>query len=147
MATSDLTPGWMGRDQGDGDTEFFLRANEMFGIVELECKTEQSRDRAKRNVSLVPVEPQPQHLVALEVSPADHTVVDHRRRVGTCFRAGQAKTGNLAAIGKPRQPSLLLIAGPEPHQEFAGPSEFGTITVTAAVSDRDESFRTTSEWA
>jgi hypothetical protein len=28
-----------------------------------------------------------------------------------------------------------------------GPSEFGTITVTAAVSEREESFRTTSECA
>ncbi len=36
---------------------------------------------------------------------------------------------------------------PKRIKSSPGPSEFGTITVTAAVSEREESFRTTSECA
>jgi hypothetical protein len=36
---------------------------------------------------------------------------------------------------------------PKRIRSSPGPSEFGTITVTAAVSEREEIFRTTSECA
>ena len=121
MTTADLDPGQMGRNQRHGDAQFFFRANEMFGVVNLEREAEQCRHRPKRNVTLVPVEPQAQHLSALEIAFADHALVDHGRCVGACLRAGQTKTGNLAAVGQPWEPMLLLIRGAEPHQEFARP--------------------------
>ena len=92
----------------------------MVGVVGLEGKAEQGRDRAERDVALVPVEPQPEHLASLEFAFADDAAVDHRGGVGAGFRTGQAKAGNLAAVGQPRQPGLLLLPGAEAHQQFAG---------------------------
>ena len=122
-------------------------ADQMIGIVGLEGQAQQRRDRAQRDVALVPVEAQPDHFAALELALADDAGVDHRRRVGAGFGAGQPEAGNVAAVGEARQPLLLLLLGAEPHQQFAGPSEFGTITVTAAVTERVEILRTTSECA
>ncbi len=93
----------------------------MIGVVGLEGEAQQRRDRAERDVALVPVEPQAEHFLALEIALADDAAVDHRRGVGAGFRAGQSKAGNFAAVGQPRQPLLLLILGAEAHQQFAGP--------------------------
>ena len=92
----------------------------MIGIEGLESQAQKRRDRAERDVALVPVETQAQHFAAFESALADDAAVDHRGGVGAGFRAGQAEAGNLAAVGKPRQPLLLLVLGAEPHQEFAG---------------------------
>ncbi len=69
MAVADLDAGQMGRDQRHGDAEVFLGADQMIGIVGLEGKTEQRRDRPERDVALVPVEPQAQHFAAFEMCP------------------------------------------------------------------------------
>ena len=119
----------------------------MIGIVGLEGEAEQRRDRAQRDVALVPVQPQAEHFAALEIALADDAGVDHRGRVGAGFRAGQAEAGNVGALGEPRQPFLLLLVVPKRISSSPGPSEFGTITVTAAVSEREDSLRTTSECA
>ena len=95
-------------------------ADQMIGVVSLEGETEQGRDRPERDVALVPVQPQAEHFAALELPLQIMPRVDHRGRVGAGFRTGQAKAGNIAAVGKPRQPLLLLLFGAEPHQEFAG---------------------------
>ncbi len=121
MALADFDAGKMRRDQRHGDAEVFLRAHQMIGIVGLEGEAEQRRDRAERDVALVPVEAQPQHFAAFELALADDAGVDHRGGIGAGFRAGQPEAGNVAAIGQPRQPLLLLFLGAEPHQQFAGP--------------------------
>src|ERR1700738_5737591 len=92
----------------------------MVRIIGLEGEAEQRRDRAERDVTLVPVETEPEHFASIETALADDAAVDHRRGVGAGFRTGQSEAGNLAPIGQPRQPLLLLIPGAEAHQEFAG---------------------------
>ena len=121
MPAADLDAGQMGRDQGDRNAEVFLLAHEMIGIIGLEGETEQRRDRAQRDVALVPVQPQAQHFAAFEIALADDAGVDHRGRIGAGFRAGQAEAGNVRAFGEPRQPSVLLFLGAEAHQQFARP--------------------------
>ncbi|MGY4226704.1 hypothetical protein ACVMIH_004065 [Bradyrhizobium sp. USDA 4503] len=111
----------MGRDQRDGDAELFLAADEVIGIIGLEGKAEQRRDRAERDVALVPVEPQAEHLTAFEIALADDAGVDHRGGVGACLRAGQAEAGNVLSGGEARQPFVLLLLGAEAHQELSGP--------------------------
>ena len=69
MAPADLDAGQIGRDQRHGDAEFFLRAHEMIGIIGLEGEAEQRRDRAERDVALVPVQPQPEHFAGLRNCP------------------------------------------------------------------------------
>ncbi len=97
----------------------------MIRIVGFEGKAQQCRDRAERDVALVPVEAQAQHFAAFEIALADDAAVDHRGGVGAGFRAGQSKAGNVASVGKPRQPLLLLVFGAEAHQQFAGPQRVG----------------------
>ena len=120
MAVADLDAGEMGRDQRDGDAEIFFRSHEMIGIIGLEGETEQRRDRAQRDVALVPVQLEPQHFAAFKTALADDAAVDHRGGVGAGFRTGQPKAGNVAAVGEARQPFVLLFLGAEAHQEFAG---------------------------
>ena len=69
MAMADLDAGEMGRDQRDGDAEVFLLAHQMIGIIGLEGEAQQRRDRAERDVALVPVQPQAQHFAAFETCP------------------------------------------------------------------------------
>ena len=121
MPAADLDAGQMGRNQRDRNAEVFLLAHKMIGIVGLEGETEQRRDRPQRDVALVPVQPQAQHFAAFEIALADDPGVDHRRRIGAGFRAGEAETGNVGAFGEPRQPPFLLLLGAKAHQEFARP--------------------------
>ena len=100
MADGDA--GKIGRDQRNGDAEFVVVAGEMVGIVSLERQPQECRDRTKRDVTLVLVEAKAEHLLALELALADHAAVDHRSRVRAGLRAGEAETGNVAAIRQPR---------------------------------------------
>ena len=117
---ADFDAGQMGRDQCDGDAELLRWADQMVRVIGLEGEPEQRRDRAQRDVALVPVEAQPKHFASLEMALADDAAVDHRRGVGAGFGAGQSKAGDLASVGKPRQPLLLLLRGAKAHQQFAG---------------------------
>jgi hypothetical protein len=119
MAAADFDAGQMRRDQRHGNAKVFVRTDQMVGVVGLEGKAQQCRDRAERDVALVPVKAQPKHFTALKVALADDAAVDHRRGIGAGFRAGQSEAGNFATIGQPRQPLLLLIAGAKAHQQFA----------------------------
>ncbi len=121
MTVADLDARQMRRDQCNGDAEVFLLADELVGIIGLEGETEQRRDRAKRDVALVPVQLEADHLAALEGALADHALVDHRGGIRAGFRAGQPEAGNVAAVGEARQPAVLLLPGAEAHQELAGP--------------------------
>ena len=117
---ADLDAGQMGRNQRYGNAEFILLPDQVVRVIGLEGEAEQCRDRAERDVALVPVEPQAEHLASFEIALADDAAVDHRGGVGAGFRTGQSETGNLAPIGEPRQPGLLLVFGAEAHQQFAG---------------------------
>ena len=78
MPAADLDARQVGRHQRDGDADLLALADEMIGIVELEGETEHGRDRAERDVALVPIEPDAEHLAALPGAAADHAGIDHR---------------------------------------------------------------------
>ena len=120
MATADFDAGQIGRDQCHGNAEVFRRPDQVIRVIGLEGKPKQRRDRAERDVALMPVETQPKHFASLDIALADDATVDHRCGIRAGFGAGQAKAGNFPAVGKPRQPPLLLILGAKAHQEFAG---------------------------
>ena len=147
MPPPDADAGQIGRHQSQRDADVVAAADQVIGIAQLEGEPEHGRDRPERDVALVPIEADAERLAALEGAAADDAGIDHRGGVRARFRAGQAEAGNLLAAREPRQPVILLRLGAELHQQFAGPSEFGTIAVTAADSDRDDSLRITSEWA
>ncbi|MGY3293863.1 hypothetical protein ACVWW3_000358 [Bradyrhizobium sp. LM2.9] len=120
MAMADFDAGQIGRDQRHADAELFLIADEMIGVMGFEGEAQERRDRPERDVTLVPVEPEADDLAALEIALADDAGVDHRGRIGSGFRAGETEAGNVVAVGKTRQPALLLLLGAEVHQELAG---------------------------
>ena len=73
--------------------------------------------------------------------------LDHRCGIGAGLRTGQGKAGDLASVGEARQVMALLLLGAVQQEQLAGPSEFGTITVTARLTLRVESLRITAECA
>jgi hypothetical protein len=113
MPAADLDAGKVGRHQRHGDADLLAIADEMLGIVELEGKADDGRDRRERDVALVPIEPDAEHLAALPCAAADDAGIDHRSGVGARFRAGQAEARNLLSGGEARQPIILLRLGAE----------------------------------
>ena len=57
VPAADLDARQVGRHQRDRDADLVALADEMIGIVELEGEPDHGRDRAERDVALVPVEP------------------------------------------------------------------------------------------
>ena len=114
-----LMPGKMRRHQCERDADIVALADQMIGIVQLECEAKHGRDRAERDVALVPVEPDAEHLLPVKRAAADDAGIDHRGGVGARFRAGQAEAGNFFAARQPRQPIILLRLGAELQQQFA----------------------------
>jgi hypothetical protein len=51
--------------------------------------------------------------------------------VGSRFGIGEREARNLEALRQAREVVVLLLLGAVVDEELAGPSEFGTITVTA----------------
>ena len=72
MPAADLDAGQIGRHQRDRDADVVAVADQVIGIVELERKTDQGRDRRQRDVALIPVEPDAEHLAPLPGAAADH---------------------------------------------------------------------------
>src|ERR1700694_2445327 len=68
MTMADFDAGQMGRDQRHGDAEFILLPDQMIRVIGLEGEPEQRRDRAERDITLVPVETQPKQFASLEVT-------------------------------------------------------------------------------
>ena len=65
---------------------------------------------------------------------ADHAFIRHRCGIGTgpAVRSGQSRE-YLRPRARPRQVMLFLLLGPKCISSSPGPSEVGTITLTAAV--------------
>ena len=110
----------VGRHQRDSDAGIFFSPEQMIGIGQLEREAQHGRDRAERDVALVPVQPDAGDFLALERALADHAGVDHGGSIGAGFRRGQAEAGDFTAFGQPRQPVVALLVGAEHHQQFAG---------------------------
>ena len=119
MAAADLDAGRFRRDERDGDAEIFLVAEQVIGIVQLESEAQHGRDRAERDVALVPVQPHAEHLACPRTARADDAGVDHRSGIGAGFRTGQAEARNFACRRPAAAASVALLLGAEPHQQFA----------------------------
>ena len=148
VAAADLHARMRRRNERARDAEVFRVADELVGIVDAEREAEQRRDRAERDVALVPRHAQAQHALALVLAPADDAVVGNRRRVGAGVRIGEREARNLEPLGEARQ---VVAASARRCRSAArsspGPSEFGTITVTATVPERVDSLVITCECA
>ena len=121
VPAADLDTRQIRRHQRDRDADLVALADEMVGIVELEGEPDHGRDRAERDVALVPVEPDADDLAALPRTSADHAGIGHRGGIGAGLRAGEPEAGNLLGFGEPRQPVILLRLRAELMQQLARP--------------------------
>jgi len=111
MSLADFDPGRFRRNQGAGNAELLVAAEQAIGIENLEGKAQNGCHGPKRYVTLLPVEAQTQHPLALVYTHADHAGIRDRTRVGSGKRTGQRKTGDLLATGQPRQVMVFLFLG------------------------------------
>src|SRR5262249_61574144 len=100
MPPPDLDPRQARRHQRQGDADLLARAEEAIGIVELEREPDDGRDRAERDVALVPVEADAEHLAALPEATAHDAGIGHRGGIRARLRAGEPEAGNLLALGE-----------------------------------------------
>ena len=84
-----------------------------------EREAEQRRDRAQRDVALVPGHLEPEHAPAVVLAPADDAVVGDRGRVGAGVGIREREARDLEALREPRQVVALLLVGAVVQQELA----------------------------
>src|SRR5262245_41949932 len=118
MPAADVDARQARRHQRQGDADLLALAEEAVGIVELEREPDHGRDRAERDVALVPVEADAEDLAALPDAAADDAGIGHGGGIRARLRAGEPEAGNLLALGEARQPVVLLRLGAEVEQEL-----------------------------
>jgi len=116
--------------------------------MQLECHTEQRRCRSQRDIAFFPSQADTQHiLLSGKFSMAHHAIIRDRTGIRTSERAGERKARHFQPLRQAMQIFFLLLGGAVVQQQLAGPREFGTITVTAAVPLREATLLTTAECA
>ncbi len=121
MAPPDADARQIGRHQSDRDAALDRSTQEAIGIAELEGQAQHGRDRTQRDVALVPVQPDAQHLGVAKAAAADDAAIGHGGGIGAGFGAGQAEGRDVPAVGQARQPMALLRLGAELQQQLARP--------------------------
>ncbi|MCY3729982.1 MAG: hypothetical protein OXF98_01455 [Rhodospirillaceae bacterium] len=82
VAAADFDPLEVRRNQCGGDAVLVALADEVLGIIELEGEPQHRRDGRERDVALLPVEPDTDDRLALELAPAHHAAVGDRGGIG-----------------------------------------------------------------
>src|SRR5260370_3378689 len=108
MPAADVDAGQARGHQRERDADLVALAEEVVGIVELEREPDHGRDRAERDVALVPVEADAEHLAALPEAPAHDAGIGHRGGIPARLRTGEPEAGTLLALAQPRHPVVLL---------------------------------------
>src|SRR5258708_30461939 len=117
MPAADVDAGQARGHQRERDADLVALAEEVVGIVELEREPDHGRDRAERDVALVPVEADAEHLAALPEAAAHDAGIGHRGGIRARLRTGAPAAGNLPALRHARRalvPLRLCAAVPPP---------------------------------
>src|SRR5579862_9550858 len=94
MPPSDRNPGGIARDEGAGDADIGLVADELVGIEHAEGEPDDRRYRRERDVALVEVESDADDFASLPHTSADDARVRDRCGIGAGTRACQRKAGH-----------------------------------------------------
>src|SRR5690606_8636905 len=97
VASSDLDARQVGGDEGAGDPELLLAAEQAVGIAQAEGEADQRRHGRERDVALAPGEPDAEHLLALPASAADDALALRRGGVAAGLGPRQGEAGDLLA--------------------------------------------------
>ena len=120
MPAADLDPRQVRRHQRDRDADLVLVTDQVIGIGELEGEAQHGGDRTERDIALVPVQPDAEHLAAFPGASADHAGIDHRGGIRAGLRTGEPEAGNFLRLREARKPVVLLRGGAELQQQLAG---------------------------
>ncbi len=123
--TADLHARQIVRDQGACDAAIDGIAKQVIGIFQLERQANQRRDRCQGDVTLIPIEAQPEYLFTVPHPAFDDAGRLRSGGIRAGFWARQREARNLATIGQSRQITLLLFIGTVMHQQFAGTERVG----------------------
>ncbi len=102
MAPADLDAWMVGRHERQGDAHVLAAPKKVLRIEQAEGKPKQRGLGRKRDVALVPGEPEPKRLLALVEPARDDADVAHGGGVGAREGTGQRKAGDLLAAREPR---------------------------------------------
>ena len=149
MAHADLDARGITRNQRAGDAAIdFDIAEQVIGILETEGKTDQGRHRRQRDVALHPVQRRPStslpSIMRFSTMPSDCVAAASDPASGP-VRAKHGISSPSASASSDSDPSVPGCRSAS--SSSPGPSEFGTITVTAAVTERLEMRVTMRDWA
>ena len=101
----------IGGNQCAGNTEFFLITEQFFRVIKFEGEPHHRGHRGQGDPALGEVQAHAQHFLAVDLAFADDAGIGNGAGIGTGFRPGKAKAGNLVALGKAGQPAVFLLLG------------------------------------
>ena len=119
MATADFHARGGGGDQRAGDTQLFFSAQQTIRVREFESQPQHGGDRRQRDITFVPGQAHPQHLLTLPVAHAHHAGIRDGAGVRARFRAGESEARDFQAACQTRQIMILLFFGTVMLQQFA----------------------------
>ena len=109
-----------GRNECAGNAQVSLSAEQFIRVETLECKAQNRRDWAERDVAFFPSNAQSQRFLAFPHLFADDAHIRHRRGIRACVRCGQREARNLQAFRQARQVVIFLVRRAVVQQQFAG---------------------------
>ena len=120
-----VTPGGIARDEGAGDADVGLVAQQLVRIEHAEGETDDGRYRRKRDVALVEVEFEADDFAALPHAAANDAGVGDRGGVRARARPRQRETGYFLAARETREVVVLLLLRAVVIQQLGGAERVG----------------------
>ena len=121
MATANLDARRIARQQCAADADVGLGADQMIRVKQAEGQADDRGHRCQRDVTLVEVEADAQHFIALVHTAAHHTGIANRGCIRPDRGAGQRKAGHFLTACQARQVVVLLGFGAVVHQQLGRP--------------------------
>ena len=119
MARADFHAGRVCGNERQCNTEFFLFTEQMLRVEQPEGEPEHRGHGPERDVALLPVEADAEHIFfALKLAAAHHPTVGHGAGVTAGLGAGQRETRDFRAARQTRQIVFLLFIGTVMQQQF-----------------------------
>jgi GAF domain-containing protein len=121
VAVADFHARGVGGDEGTGDPQLLILAQQTIRILCLERQPQDCGDWRQGDITLIPVKAETQNFTPFEDLLAHDTGVAHGRRIGSGNRRSQCETGYFLSAGQPRQVVLLLVLRSVVQKEFPRP--------------------------
>src|SRR5262245_3535892 len=89
------------RDEGAGDPHIFLIPKKMIRILQLEGETDQGRNGAERDITLLPIQTHAEHVFSFKNTATDDSRALSGRRIAPRLRTRDGEARNLLSSSEP----------------------------------------------